>query len=345
MVREGMSDRYSRQTLFGPIGPEGQIRLGAATVGLVGLGALGSTIAELVVRAGIGRLVAIDRDIVEESNLHRQGLYTAADAEARLPKAVAAAGRLRAMNPEVQVDTHVADFDASRALELFEGIDILLDGTDGFETRYLLNDLAVKTERPWIYGACLAAGGMTATILPGETPCLACLFPEPPPAGSQETCDTAGIIAPAAAVVANLQVTEMLKWIVGDRESMRRGLLSIELWPFRMVEIGKNSKPRENCQVCAEHRFDYLEGDRRTRTTSLCGRDAVQIAPGRTTTVDLEQLAARLAGQAEIESNEHVLTLRTDAHEIMVFQDGRSLVKGTTDITEARAVLGRFFSS
>lgn len=337
-----MADRYSRQVLFAPIGPEGQERLRAARVGLVGLGALGSAVAEMTVRAGVGSLVAVDRDVIEESNLHRQGLYTTSDANARLPKAVAAAARLGEMNPDVDVVTHVADFDASNALEFFEDVDVIVDGTDGFEARYLINDVAVKLDRPWVYGACVAATGMTATIVPGKTPCLACLFPEPPPAGTQDTCDTAGIIAPAAAIVASLQVTEMLKLLVGDFERLRRGLLSLELWPFRLVEIGRGASPREDCRVCVGRRLDFLEGTRRSRTTTLCGRDSVQIVPAERTRLDLADLERRVRAVAETERNEHLLTIRSGGFEISVFPDGRSLVKGTTDPTEARAILGRF---
>ncbi|MFT7618611.1 MAG: molybdopterin/thiamine biosynthesis adenylyltransferase, partial [Planctomycetota bacterium] len=231
-------EKYSRQILFTPIGSKGHSRIRLARVGLVGLGALGSSIAETLVRAGIGTLVAIDRDVIEPSNLHRQGLYQEDDAQNHLPKATAAKKRLEAMNSDVVVETHVADFRSENAEELFTGCDVLVDGTDSFETRYLINDLAVSMNIPWVYGACVGATGMTATIIPGTTPCLTCLFPDPPPPGSGETCDTAGIIAPASQIVASLQVTECLKILTESWDDLRPGLLSFELWPFRLIQIG-----------------------------------------------------------------------------------------------------------
>ncbi|MEE9392921.1 MAG: ThiF family adenylyltransferase [Planctomycetota bacterium] len=341
-----MSDsltRYSRQILFPAIGSKGQEQLAAAKVGLVGLGALGATIAEILVRAGIGHLVAIDRDVVESSNLHRQGLYREQDAALRMPKAVAAAKALEAINAKVVVEAHAKDFNATNAEELFAGCSLLLDGSDGFETRYLINDLAIEMDVPWIYGACLASGGMTATIRPGVTPCLACLFPEPPEPGTQESCDTAGIIAPAAQITASLQVTEALKYLVGDLESLRNSLLSFELWPFRLVEIGKNNpRPRKDCRSCAEKDLRYLHDRRPTKTVSLCGRNSVQIIPGERQQLDLAEYEARLSKVGELQSNSFSLTLKVGDHHITVFQDGRGLVRGTDDPGEARSLYQRY---
>ncbi len=338
--------RYSRQILFPSIGEAGQEKIRAATVGLVGLGALGSAIAEQLVRAGIGRLIAVDRDYVEESNLHRQGLYLEADARERLPKAVAAERRLRELNSEVVIEAEVRDFRAEDAEAIFADCDLILDGTDGFETRYLINDLAVKRQIPWIYGACVAAHGMTATIIPGTTPCLACLFPEPPPPGEGESCDTAGIIAPAAALIASLQVAEALKIMVGDLDSIRRGLLSIELWPFRAVELGgKTARPRPDCPVCSGRRFEFLEGGRQSRTVSLCGRDTVQVLPRDRARIDLEALAARLEAEGRVRRNDFLLIFEGPEAEITVFADGRALVKGTTEGTEARRLYQRYVGS
>ena len=343
-------DRYSRQILFPSIGAEGQRRLGAATVGLVGLGALGSTLAEQLVRAGLGRLVAVDRDFIEPSNLHRQGLYTDADARRRLPKAVAARQRLAAANPDVVIDARVADLDADSALEMFRDCDLLLDGTDSFETRYLINDLALELDVPWIYGACVAAQGMTATIIPGTTRCLACLFPEPPPAGSAETCDTAGIIAPAAQIVASLQITEALKILVDDRDALRPSLLSFELWPFRLIEIGgKDGAPRADCFACGRGERRFLRGTGRPTGTSLCGRNAVQIVPARATSTStsrtriwLPDLARRLESVGPVRINDYLLTVEVDGLEMTVFDDGRALIKGTTDLARARSVYARY---
>ncbi|MCB9831334.1 MAG: ThiF family adenylyltransferase [Planctomycetes bacterium] len=337
------SGRYSRQILFPGIGAAGQSAIRSATVGLVGLGALGSGIADLLVRAGVGRLRAVDRDYVDLSNLHRQGLYTESDARERLPKAVAAGRRLALLDPEVEVEARVADLRPENAEDLLGDCDLILDGTDGFETRYLINDLAVKRGLPWIYGACVAAQGMTANILPGDTPCLACLFPDPPPPGTGDTCDTAGIIGPAASLIASLQVTEALKILVGDRKALRRGLLSIELWPYRAVELGgRSARPRADCRVCGERHFDFLEGDRWSRTVTLCGRDSVQVLPRDPGQVDLGALAARLAGQGDIRHNDFLLVFASQEVEITVFRDGRAIVKGCTDGAEARRLYQRY---
>lgn len=338
--------RHARQILFPPIGAEGQRRIGAATVGVLGLGALGATLAELCVRAGVGRLIAADRDVIERSNLHRQGLYSEADARDRLPKAVAAARALAAIDAGVVIETHVAHVDAENVGDLFGGCDLLLDGTDGFDSRYLLNDFAIDRGIPWIYGACIAASGMTATIVPGETPCLACLFPEPPEPGTQETCDTAGIIAPAARVVAALQIAEALKLLVGARDVLRRSLLSIELWPFRLVELGgAGSRPRADCRACGKRDLQWLRSDPRLRAVSLCGRDSVQVTRAEPLDLDLETLARRVGEGAVVARNRFSLTLRQDAYTLTLFPDGRALVRGTTDVGTALAVLGRILGA
>ncbi len=343
---ESSLDRYSRQVLFPPIGPVGQRKIRQTKVGLVGLGALGSTIAETLVRAGIGSLIAVDRDIVEFSNLHRQGLYQESDAAQRLPKALAAERRLRAMNASVTIEAHVTDFRADNAEEIFSGCDCILDGTDSFETRYLVNDLAVSTSTPWIYGACVAATGMTATIIPQVTPCLTCLFPDPPPPGAGETCDTAGIIAPAAQIVAALQVTECLKLLSGDQNALRPGLLSFELWPFRLIEIGtKDPKPRHDCQTCVRLEFPFLEGDRETEGIVLCGRDSVQIRPPAQGELDLKAVAARLETQGKVSVTKIVLNFETEGLAMTLFKDGRALIRGTTDPAVARQFFGRFVGS
>jgi molybdopterin-synthase adenylyltransferase len=339
-----MDRRYSRQVIFPPIGRKGQEALRRSRVGLVGLGALGATLAEMIVRAGVGSLVAIDRDVVEASNLHRQGLYRERDAAERLPKAEAARRALREINEEVELDLQVGDFSPLNAREVFRDCDLILDGTDGFDTRYLINDLAIELGIPWIYGACIAATGMSAVVIPGETPCLACLFPEPPPAGAAETCDTAGIIAPAANIVASLQITEAMKLLVGDRKSLRRGLLSFELWPFRLVEIGAraDSGPRTDCPACAQRTMRWLNAPVSARTVSLCGRDSVQVLPSQRHDLDLSALAERLNKVGEVDQNPFALTLRVESYEITLFRDGRGLVKGTSDGGEARSVFARY---
>lgn len=339
-------DRYSRQQLFSPIGMKGQERIRKASVGLVGLGALGSVIAEQLVRSGVGRLMAIDRDFVEMSNLHRQGLFTEKDARDRLPKAVAAQRRLGLLNGETEVDARVMDFNPATAEDLFQDVDILIDGTDNFSTRYLLNDLSCELETPWIYGACVASGGLTATIIPNKTPCLTCLFPEPPPPGTSETCDTTGIIAPAAQITASLQVTEALKLMVGDDRSLRGGLLSFDLWPFRLVELGKsNETPRESCPTCVGGERRFLHGEEQTRLLSLCGRNAVQVLPSGGQELDIGKIAERLGSAGAVSSNEFLVTLTLDSYALTVFQDGRALIRGTTDLTVARTLYDRYVGS
>ena len=339
-------ERYSRQTLFQPIGIEGQKKIQAARIGLVGLGALGSTIAESLVRAGFGTLIAVDRDIIEPSNLHRQGLYQESDARNRLPKARAAQARLEAMNQEVKVVTQVTDFRADNAEEIFDQCDVLIDGTDSFETRYLINDLAVHMDIPWIYGACVGASGMTSTIIPGKTPCLTCLFPDPPPPGSGETCDTAGIISPAAQIVASLQVTECMKLVTGAHADLRPGLLSFELWPFRLIEIGtKNPKPRSDCPTCVKREFDSLDGDHETEGIVLCGRDSVQIRPANRSKIDLEDLAKRISGQGSVSCHQDVLEFETKDLKLTLFSDGRALIQGTTDPARARQFYAQYVGS
>lgn len=343
---DSSEEKYSRQILFSPIGHEGHARIRAARVGLVGLGALGSSIAETLVRAGIGTLVAIDRDVIEPSNLHRQGLYLEQDALDHLPKAAAAKIRLQAMNRDVQIETHVADFRSENAEDLFQDCDVLVDGTDSFETRYLLNDLAVSLGKPWVYGACVGATGMTATIIPGKTPCLTCLFPDPPPPGSGETCDTAGIIAPASQIVASLQVTECLKILTQSWDDLRPGLLSFELWPFRLIEIGtKAPKPRADCPTCVDHDFRFLEGEHETEGVVLCGRDSVQIRPAKRLNLDLEDLTKKLSPHGRVDTQEMLLEFHTERIHMTLFRDGRALIKGTTDPTVARQFYTQYLGS
>ncbi len=337
-------DRYARQIRFPRIGEAGQARLAAARVLLVGCGALGTWIAEMLVRAGVGRLVIVDRDVVDSTNLNRQCLFTDEDARRREPKAGAARRALLAINPDVEVAARAEDFGPENAEDLAAGTDLLLDGTDNLETRYLLNDLAVKLGVPWIYGACVGARGMSAVILPGETPCLRCLFPEPLPPGAAETCDTAGIIAPAAALVAALEAAEALKLLTGDRAAVRRGLFTFDLWPFRAVSVLESAGRREDCPTCGRRSFEFLHASRASGTVTLCGRNAVQILPARKSAVDLPALAARLRGLGTVAVNEYLVTLEADGHVISVFGDGRGLVQGTGDPAAARAIFMRYVS-
>ncbi len=269
-----VAERYSRQVLFAGIGAEGQARIERAHVAVVGVGATGAAAAGLLARAGVGTLTLIDRDFVEESNLQRQVLFDEADARESLPKAEAARRKIGALNGEVRVVARIADLVPGNIHELLGGAEIVLDATDNFETRYLLNDYAVEQGKPWIYAAAVGSYAVTMNILPGETACLACIFPEPP-GGVVETCDTAGILNTAVNLAASIEVTEALKWIVGARDKMRRTLLSCDLWTNEWSEVQAGA-PRGDCVVCGERDFAHLRGEGRPHIT-LCGRNSVQI--------------------------------------------------------------------
>jgi molybdopterin-synthase adenylyltransferase len=338
--------RYSRQVAFPGIGRDGQRRVLAGRVALLGAGALGATLAEQLVRSGVGFTRIVDRDVLEESNLGRQALYTSADAARRLPKAIALAEHLRRFNPEVEIDPRVEDLSAENVAELLDDVDVVVDGTDNFETRYLVNDHAVRRGRPWVYGACVASRGLTAVVLPGETPCLRCLYPEPPPPGASDTCETAGIIAPAANLVASLEAVEVLKLLAGARDRVRRTWLSIELWPFRMAEFGGDDpRPDPDCPCCGRREFPFLEGASAPRTIKYCGRDAVQVIPARRARLDLDALAGRLSAVGRVERNEFLVVLDAPPHVVTVFADGRALVKGVKDAAEARSLYDRYVGS
>lgn len=343
--RDPKAARYARQVTFKKIGLEGQEKLLDARVALIGAGALGASVAEQLVRSGVGHVVIVDRDVVEESNLGRQSLYVEADAAARLPKAVALRQHLLAFNPTVDVVARVADVRADTIDDLLEEPDLVIDGTDNFATRYLLNDWCVREDVPWIYGGCVGARGLSAVIIPGETPCLRCLFRDPPPPGSVETCETTGIIAPAATMIAALEVAEALKLLVGDARSVRRGYISVDLWPFRVASVGSESKPDADCPTCGRRQFVFLEGGARDRVVTYCGRDAVQVIPAGRRTVNLASLCERLADVGDVSTNGFALTLRVPQHEITVFDDGRALIRGTRDPAHARVLYDRYVGS
>lgn len=337
-------DRYSRQVLFPPVGSGGQRRIAASSVTIVGCGALGASAAEQLARVGAGRIRLIDRDIVEWSNLGRQGLYDATDALERRPKALALRGHLQRFNDEIQVESAVAELRPSRAGRLLGGSDLVIDGTDNFETRYLINDWCVREGIPWIYGACIAARGLTSVILPGETPCLRCLFPEPPPGGAAETCDTAGIIAPAAVLIASLQVAEAIKVLVGDRSAVRRSLLSVELWPFRIFELGgPGATPGPECPCCGARQFPFLDASDEGRAIVHCGRDAVHIVPGAgARPFDLQAVVSRLGSRFPVKLGEGVAHWILPEATLTLFEDGRALVSGINDGDLARSLYDRY---
>lgn len=334
-------ERYSRQVLFPEIGEAGQEKLAAAHVALVGCGATGAAAAGLLARAGVGSLTIVDRDFVEPSNLQRQVLFDEADARESLPKAEAARRKIALLNSEISVRAHTADLTPGNIHKLLMGADIILDATDNFETRYLINDYAVEQRTPWIYSAAIGAYAVTMNVLPEETACLACVFPEPP-GGAVETCDTAGILNTAVNFAASVAVTEALKLIVGARESVRRTLLSCDLWTNEWSEISVAAS-RPDCQVCSVRDFRHLRGEGRPHIT-LCGRNSVQIHEhGRP--IDLAALEQRLHPHGEVRFNQLLLRFTRAPHTLTVFADGRAIVQGTTDAALARSLYARFVGS
>jgi molybdopterin/thiamine biosynthesis adenylyltransferase len=330
--------RYSRQIRFAPMGEEGQRRICAARVAIVGCGALGSVQAEAMARAGAGLLRLIDRDFVEWSNLQRQFLFDEADAREGLPKAVAAARRLAQVNSEVAIEPMVADLTPSNAADLLEGIDLILDGTDNFETRYLINDVAVRDNIPWIYGAAVGSYGLKLAIVPGRTACLKCIYPEPPQ-GAQPTCETAGVLGSVTATIAALQVADALRILTEGADAVVARLTTLDVWSGEIRQLDPPARDPA-CPCCAGREFVHLDGRRRA-PISLCGRNAVQIHET-ARPVDLGDLARRLGALAPVRANEFALRVTLHPYELTVFPDGRAIVKGTTDIGVARSLYARY---
>lgn len=329
--------RYAKQTRFAPLGEAGQERLLASSVLSCGCGALGSVIAETLVRAGVGKLTIVDRDFLELSNLQRQTLYTEADVAERLPKAIAAANHLRAINSEIEIVPVVGNLDADTLPGLAGGHELILDGTDNFETRLLLNDYAVRESLPWVYGGVIGAEGRVMPIVPGETACLGCLMPEPPAPGETETCDSAGVLGPAVNVVASLQAMEAIKLLAGARDDLATGLTVVDLWAGRYRRLKVPRDPE--CRVCCQQQFDWLEGRRGSQAVVLCGRGAVQISPpAGSPPIDLGAMRATLSPLGEVTSNAYLLRLAYEGHEITLFADGRAIIGGVEDESEARSV-------
>jgi molybdopterin-synthase adenylyltransferase len=333
--------RYSRQLLFSGIGAEGQRRLAIARVAIVGCGATGSAVASMLSRAGVGTIRIVDRDYVETSNLQRQSLFDEADAAESLPKAIAAARKIAAFNSQIVVDPHVADLTPSNIAALLEGMQLILDGTDNFETRYLINDFAVQQSLPWIYTAAVGSYGVTMNIIPGKTACLACIFPEPP-RGMFETCETAGVLNTAVNWAASVTATEAVKLLVGAEKRLRRTLLSFDLWSNQHGEVTA-ARPRVGCSVCSERKFLHLAGKDRPQVT-LCGRNSVQIHE-RARTVDLAEMSRRLKPHGAVRHNDFVLKFWHEPYEMTLFPDGRAIIKGTTDTILARSLYARYVGS
>ncbi len=351
------ADRYSRQILFRGIGARGQKRLAESKVVIVGCGATGSALSGLLARAGVGLIRIIDRDFVEASNLQRQSLFDEADAAESLPKAIAAGRKIAAFNSHVVVEARVEDVVPTNVESLLGGSDLVLDGTDNFETRYLINDYAVKFAIPWIYSAAVGSYGVTLNVIPAQTACLACVFPESPQ-GMVETCETSGILNSAVNLVASIAATEALKFLLAEnapveaaglsevssqaRKSIRRTLLSFDLWTNERAEISA-AKPRAGCRACVQREFIHLAGEGRPHIT-LCGRNSVQIHE-RQRPIDFEELDRRLAPHGPVRRNSFMLKFWYEPYEMTVFPDGRAIIKGTSDTAVARSLYARFIGS
>ncbi|MMZ46333.1 Molybdopterin-synthase adenylyltransferase [compost metagenome] len=334
--------RYSRQELFGKIGPKGQKNIRSKHVLMVGAGALGTANADMLVRAGIGRLTLVDRDYVDWSNLQRQQLYDEADAHEQIPKAVAAQRRLQQINSDVDIRALVQDVSLEEIGDIAIGVDLIVDATDNFDTRLLLNDYAVKHQIPWIYGACVGSYGTTFTIVPGQTPCLHCLLGTVPLGGA--TCDTVGIISPAVQMVAAYQSAEALKLLTGDNSALQGKLISFDLWNNQHQAIQISAMKKIDCPTCGEHPvYPFLQSEHQAKTAVLCGRDTVQIRPVTHAVRDLNEAARLLSRQGgKVEHNPYLVSVVIGSHRLVLFQDGRVLIHGTKDIAEARSIYHKY---
>lgn len=337
-------DRYSRQRLLPFIGDAGQERLAKARVLIVGVGATGSVLADQMARAGVGTLTLIDRDVVDRTNLQRQTLYDEEDAAKSTPKAVAAERRLRRINSEIRIKGIVADFHGEEAEDLVAAHDLTLDGTDNFETRYVINDAAVKHRKPWIYVGAVSTYGMTTLVIPEQTACFRCLFPQPPTPGWALTCDTAGVLGPAVGAIASVAATEAIKLLMGgSEESLTGRMLHLDVADMTLRSV--ETRRKAGCQCCAERHFPFLEEEAGSRAITLCGRNTVQVLPARATRIDLDAFAQRLNGPADLQLDRHSLRTNIGEYRLTLFPDGRALVHGTNDPTVARSIYSRYVGS
>ncbi|MBY0588257.1 ThiF family adenylyltransferase [bacterium] len=335
-------DRYSRQERFALIGKEGQEKLRASRVAVCGVGALGTVIAGTLARAGVGYLRLIDRDIVEWSNLQRQILFDEEDARTGRPKAEAAAKHLSLINKDVTVEPIATELNARSAQDLLSNVDLIVDGCDNFDTRFLINDFSLRHRVPWIYGGAIGASGQSMTILPGRTPCLRCLIETPPPPGSLPTCETAGIIAPASMIIASIESAEAIKILAGQSIAVTPGLFVLDLWNGTSKRINLDSlKDNPHCPACGRGEYPWLEGTLGSSTTSLCGRDAVQVIPSRAEGVDWERLKRDLSIKPGVQLTPFLVRFEAEGFEFSVFRDGRAIIRGTDDVVLARSLYAR----
>jgi adenylyltransferase/sulfurtransferase len=336
-------DRYVRQVRFAPVGAEGQARLRAARVLLTGCGGLGAEAAALLARAGVGGLRIVDRDVVDITNLQRQALFDEADAGECLPKAIAAARHLARINADVAVEPVVADVNPGNVVELLAGVDLVVDGFDNFEGRFLLNDACVRENMPWVYGACVGSYGMSTLLVPGSTPCLRCLQAELPAAGSTPTCETVGVLGPIAHLIASLEAAQALRWLAAREAPAPAVLITADIWDLRLQRVAL-PEPLPTCPCCGQRRFEFLEAPM-TPATELCGRDAVLVRSLAGARPDFAALAERLQPLGELLVNDFVLRFRAAPHELTLFRDGRTIVKGTSDAAVARALVARYLGA
>ena len=339
-------DRYSRQVRFPMMGEAGQRKLMAGRVTICGCGALGTVLANHLVRAGVGHVRIVDRDFIETHNLQRQILFDEQDVADNLPKAEAAARKLRAINSRVEIEAVVTDIDHTNILDLVADADLILDGTDNFETRYLINDAAVKLDKPWIFGGVIGSEGQTMTIVPGKTPCIRCLIETNPPPGMTPTCETAGVLGPAVAVIASFEAVEAVKLLTGATDALNKELIMVDLWDwtFRRLKVA-GLLGKVNCPCCQQRKFEWLEGELGSHTTTLCGRNAVQIALRRSQPLQFAEMADRLKPLGDVRHNAFMLKFAAEGYEFTVFPDGRAIIKGTNDVAKARTLYAQFVGS
>ena len=339
-----MSERYSRQILFSEIGKSGQNKLSSSRVLIVGCGALGAAHAETLTRAGVGFLRIVDRDFVEFSNLQRQTLYGETDARERLPKAIAAKNRLTQINSEIEIEAIVADVNFSNIESFIKDVDLILDGTDNFQTRYLINDACVKHKKIWIYGAAVSSYGATMTIRPDETACLRCIFEEMPDAGTAPTCDTAGVIQPIISMISAVQTTEALKVLTENFDALHKSLLQIDVWQtvWRKIKLGASNL---DCETCGRKNFEFLAAENAEFSAVLCGRNAVQISPPKPINLNLKMLGENLKQLGAVKQNEYLVRLNVGEYELTVFRDARAIIRGTDDVSTARSLYAKFIGN
>lgn len=344
-----MNDRYRRQIAFDKLGASGQARLASSKVVICGVGALGSMAAERLCRAGVGQLTLIDRDWVEWDNLPRQCLYTEEDARLSNPKAKSCAEHLLRINSEVRIDYHVTDLHAENLQQLLGTPDLIVDGTDNFETRYLLNDYACKYRIPWVHGGVVGASGQTLTVVPGQTACLRCLLPDPPPAEQMQTCDSAGVLGPAVGIIANWQAMESLKLLTSGPSAIDGDLRVFDLWQgdVRRLRLKRRTVTETDpgCSTCVLRKYEFLQGKRQSQAKILCGRNSVQIVRDRSEPLALEILAVRLSSECEVTANPYFLKFQLAGLQWTLFRDGRALLTGTEDIELARKLYSRYIGT